>query len=315
MLKFVFLCIFALILAVKSDDEFSYFGIINSPFQWNFHCRENFSKILEPPNNDQPLIVYECPFPSFPIEISPIEIDLTFFCRSTSRLVWLIIDFYQFPIENLTIRPEKFDFEIKLNEKIFVNQSKTDVERFQHRSIFINAFYIPFEFLQSILDENIEISIKIKNQNQLNRCEFLLDDRSTWKHFLDEQCPSNQSKTLVLRHGICHFFSNRFDENLKFDQLFIFCFCFRTKTIERPRSNDVNISLPVNENINFEFLTEENYRLALAILAQTHFNSDRLKLIFIFILLIFVVFLLYIVSFHFYLRRRANFLRSNSLLS
>src|SRR5690348_14361639 len=86
---------FNIIILINANQKF-HFGIINHYTQWYFHCPQNLTKILDPPLNDQPLISYECPQPSLSIEILPIEIDFTFLCRLQSRLIWIIIDLYQY---------------------------------------------------------------------------------------------------------------------------------------------------------------------------------------------------------------------------
>ena len=92
---FFSIIIFDLSIFIHGNEQF-HFGILNHHTQWYFYCPRNISKILNPPSNDQPLISYECPYPSLPIEILPIEIDFTFLCRSESRLIWIIIDLYQY---------------------------------------------------------------------------------------------------------------------------------------------------------------------------------------------------------------------------
>ena len=199
---------FSLLVCIAADGQF-YFGVLNHHTQWQFHCPGNLTKFSNPPTNEQPLISYECPYPSLPIEIVPVELDLTFLCRLPSRLIWIIVDLYQYNTFSWLIDSKEIDIRVQLNNQISLTDFKSEMTNYTYRLILINAFYLPFESIQTLADQPVEISIVIQHVNQLNRCEFLIRENSSWQTFLDEQCHSNRSKTLSVEYARCHFVSNR----------------------------------------------------------------------------------------------------------
>lgn len=201
-----FITFFDIFLLIHTNEHFQ-FGIINHHTQWYFHCPENNTKMLAPPSNDPLLISYECPLPSLVIEILPIEIDFTFLCRPQSRLVWIIIDLYQYNTFFPLISNEDIEIKLELNNKIQINNRTNDTTNFTNRFILINAFYIPFESIDILLNKQIQINIEIKNLNQLNQCYFFLKDNYLWKTFINDNCDSVESNTLFIQSAKCHFYS------------------------------------------------------------------------------------------------------------
>lgn len=191
-------------------NEPLYFGVINHNTQWQFHCPLTQPKILNPPINDQPLISYECPNQLSAMEILPLEIDFTFLCRMPSRLVWIIIDLYQFNTFFWLIDRNNIDIKIEFNNQIQLNNSKTEAKNYTNRLILIDAFYIPIESINSILDKPIEINIQIQNLNRTNQCQFSVKDNILWKTFVENNCDSMKSKTIFTEHAKCDFYAPKF---------------------------------------------------------------------------------------------------------
>ncbi|CAF4532121.1 unnamed protein product [Rotaria sp. Silwood2] len=148
----LFINIFDIFLLIHGNGPF-YFGIINHNTQWHFHCPQNHTKILNPPLNEQPLISYECPHPSSTMEILPLEIDFTFLCRLQSRLIWIIIDLYQYNTFLWLINRNDIDIKIELNNQLGINNSKIESKNYTNRLILIDAFYIPFESIDILLNK------------------------------------------------------------------------------------------------------------------------------------------------------------------
>jgi hypothetical protein len=196
-ISFYFLLFFFIFI---NANELYQLGIINHHIQWHIHCPENNIRIINPSFNDQPLIPYQCPYGSLPIDIVPIEIDFTFVCRLESRLIWIIVDTYQYNDWLWSKNIERTNISIKLNEKIVVNQSKSEIANYKNRFITINAFFIPFENLEILSDEFIEIFIRI------NQCKFYIKEKSTWNDVMMKNCQSIQSKTLQVQYAQCDFF-------------------------------------------------------------------------------------------------------------
>lgn len=296
---------------INANEQF-HFGIINHETQWYFHCPQNNTKIGNPPSNEQPLISYDCPYPSSSIEILPIEIDFTFLCRLSSRLVWIIIDLYQYNTNFWLIDSKNLEVKIELNNQIQVNNSKIELKNFTNRYIIINAFYIPFESIEILLNEEIEMNIQIRNLNQLNQCQFLLKDNYSWKTFLDQNCHSDQSTTFFIQDAKCDFYSNPLISSNTNVQVEV----IDDQSTSIP---DLNIILsikqdpPIKPNItinsipyyNRYFLLEEHYRQILLSLTRLTRYSILLKLIFIFliiILIILILFFLYMLCYHYRIR-------------
>ncbi|CAF1330255.1 unnamed protein product [Adineta ricciae] len=197
--------LFNLFRLIDSNDLI-HFGVINHDTQWLYHCPNNITKISSPPSTDQGSISYECPSRSKLIEIFPIEIDFTFLCRLQSRLIWLVIDLYQYTTELSSMKTKNFEIKLLLNKKIQLKNSQTELKIFPTHSIFVNALYIPFESIESLLNQHIEIDIEIQNSNQLNSCQFLLKDSQLWQTFIKKlNCNSIQSNTFHILNSTCHF--------------------------------------------------------------------------------------------------------------
>jgi len=175
-------------------------GIINHDTQWYIHCLENDTRIINPPLNDQVLIPYQCPYPSLSTDILPIEIDFTFVCRLQSRLIWILIDLYQYNVESWIINPEQVNISLIINQQIQIKDYKSEINKYQNRFIIINAFYAPFESLEILANKYIEVFV------QINQCRFYLHENSTWNDVLHKNCNSIESKTLTVQYAQCDFF-------------------------------------------------------------------------------------------------------------
>ncbi|CAF3364776.1 unnamed protein product [Rotaria sp. Silwood1] len=339
----LFINFFNILLLIHANQSF-YFGIINHPTQWYFHCPQNHTKILDPPLNEQPLISYECPHRSSTMEILPLEIDFTFLCRLQSRLIWIIIDLYQYNTFLWLINRNNIDIKIELNNQIEIKNSTIESKNYTNRLILIDAFYIPFESIDLLLNKQVEINIQIKNLNQLNQCQFFIKDTYLWKTFMNNHCNSIQSKTLFIQYAKCDFHLNK---TIPTDTNLLEKHTFQTVTINN--IPDFNANLSVNkeklttttttaqlDNIeqnkslilttnsmpynNHYLLIEENYRQILTLLTHSTINSKLLKLICIFliiILILLIILFLYMYYYHYYLRLELSTLsirKSSSLL-
>lgn len=182
---------------ISANTDLYQIGIINHHIQWHIYCPENQTRIIKPILNDQPLITYECPFDSLPVDIVPIEIDFTFICRLQSRLIWMIIDLYQYNDWLWSKNLEQIQIEIEFNRQIRLNQSKTEITNYKNRFIFINAFYIPFEQIDSLSNQTIDVFIRV------NQCQFYLTENLTWTQLIHEQC---QAKTLNVQYARCDYY-------------------------------------------------------------------------------------------------------------
>ncbi|CAF5024486.1 unnamed protein product [Rotaria sp. Silwood1] len=237
----LFINFFNILLLIHANQSF-YFGIINHPTQWYFHCPQNHTKILDPPLNEQPLISYECPHRSSTMEILPLEIDFTFLCRLQSRLIWIIIDLYQYNTFLWLINRNNIDIKIELNNQIEIKNSTIESKNYTNRLILIDAFYIPFESIDLLLNKQVEINIQIKNLNQLNQCQFFIKDTYLWKTFMNNHCNSIQSKTLFIQYAKCDFHLNKTlptDTNLHEKHTF--------QTVTISNIPDFNTNLSVNK--------------------------------------------------------------------
>jgi hypothetical protein len=184
---------------INANDQY-HLGVINHHIQWHIHCPQNNTRLLNPPLNDQPLISYQCSSASLPIDIVPIEIDFTFICRSESRLIWIIVDVYQYNDWLWSKNSEKLNISIKLNQQIEIQDMKNEIKTYENRLIIINAFYIPFESLEILFNQKIEIFIRI------NKCIFFINENSTWDEMIYQNCHLIQSKTLLVQSARCDFF-------------------------------------------------------------------------------------------------------------
>lgn len=193
----VFLIILFFIFSYANEQY--HIGIINHNIQWHISCPQNNTRKINPPLNDQPLITYQCPYGSLPIDIVPIEVDFTFLCRLEPRLIWIIVDIYQYNDWLWSENIEQLNISIKINEQIEIKDYKSEINNYKNRFITINAFYIPFENLENFLNKKIEIFIRI------NQCKFYIYDNSIWNDIIQKQCHSIQSKTLQVQHAQCDF--------------------------------------------------------------------------------------------------------------
>lgn len=300
----IFFCLYFGVL-INGDDLF-HFGIINHHTQWLFHCPNNNTKIFNPPSNEQPLISYECPHQSALIEIVPIEIDFTFLCRDQSRLIWMIVDLYQFNADIWPLTDQNLRIQIYFNDRIPVINSKIESKNYTNRLIIIHAFYIPYESIELLLDQSIEMTISIQNIHQSNQCQFFLKDIQHWRSYLDEHCHSNPSSTLLIQFGQCHFYSKSLPPR-------------ENSTII---INDDRIAIiPINEIQSNQTITrdsyhliEENFHQILASLSHSSRYSMLLKLIFLFlilILLVLILFFLYMLCYHYHLRSRSSSMKNS----
>jgi hypothetical protein len=183
----------------------SYFGILNHQTQWHMHCSSDQTSILHPSLNERTVISYQCPSASTSIEIVPIDIDFTLLCRSTSRLLWIIVDFYQYNSWLKTFENDDLKVSIRLNEEIFLNNSKSEMNHYRNRSILINAFYIPFESVEPLGKRAIDVEIRVENVNRSNQCLFSLRENFTWNELKEENCHSDQGRSIFVQYARCDF--------------------------------------------------------------------------------------------------------------
>ena len=284
---------------ISANSDRYQLGIINHYVQWHMHCPENQTRIINPTLHDQPLITYECPFDSLPVDIVPIEIDFTFICRPSSRLIWMIIDLYQYNDRLWSTHREQFHIDIELNQQIRLNQSKTEISNYKNRFIIIHAFYIPFEHLNPIFNQTIQASIRV------NDCQFSLTDNLTWTQIIHEQC---QAKTLNVQHAKCDFYP-KFERQTNEEKE-------NTTTIP-----DFHVVLQIDQETTIPMTTlpsyvlsfDAHYKQILSTLNIIVRTSSLLTYIFIFTLIslvLLVIFFLYILCYHYHMRTK----RKSSLL-
>lgn len=302
----VYLSFFKIFIIINANEHF-HFGIINHRTQWNVHCPENITKLLEPPSNDQPLIYYECPRRASTIEILPIEVDFTFLCRLQSRLVWFIIDLYQYNTHFWLINNNDIEIQVNLNNEIQIEKSKIEIKNFTNRFIIINAFYIPFESINNLLTKSIEINIQIKNRYQLNQCQYQIQDNYLWKTFIENNCDLEQSKTFLIQYAKCDFYSK---QNFQSNNL-------STNTSLYDQSTRINFEQTSISYHHHFLLLQENYRQILSTLTHSKTNTLLLKLTFLFLLIILIVlvlFFVYMLCYHYHNRlRSSSFVRETSV--
>ncbi|CAF1156217.1 unnamed protein product [Rotaria sordida] len=307
--SYQFLLLLLLFIFINTNEQY-HIGIINHNTLWYIHCPQNNTRIINPPNNDQPLIPYQCPYPSLSIDILPIEVDFTFICRLQSRLIWIIVDLYQYNFWSWPINIQPLNISIKLNQNIQIKDYKSETTNYTNRFIIINAFYIPFESLEILLNEKIEILIEI------NQCSFYINYNSTWNDIIHKNCNSFQSKTLHVQYSYCDFFPNLIPiETTRELQVEIFD---STTT----HISDFNVILSVDEQqtiesttrfANYHLIFDENYRKILSTLLIIRTKSNLLIYIFIFTiitLILLIIFFIYILCYHYH--HRSN--RQSSLL-
>jgi len=300
-MKFIwFLSFFILefVVFLQANPDFQ-FGILNNPTEWTFHCPQNHTKTVKPSPTNQPLIPYECPIRSSTIQILPLEIDITFLCRSQSRLIWIIVDFYQYNTDFSLFDTNDYQIRIHLNHQIDIQQSKIERKNFTNRLIIVNAFYIPFESANSILNQQIHISIQIQNPNQLNWCQFEIKDNLTWESFLQQKCNQlDQLKTYTIQSAQCDFYSKEIPTTT-------------TVTTTTDSSNINQTKFSFNYDHHHYLLSEEKYHKLLATISRSTLNAILLQLIFIFLLIILVVltlFFVYMLCYHYHDRTQSSLL-------
>lgn len=202
-----FLSFFFFFLVLINANQHYDFGIINHQTQWHIHCPHNDTAlIIRPPFNDRSLTRHQCSSSSESIHIIPIEIDFSFLCRSSSRLLWVIIDLYQYNAWLAAFQARDMIVSSRLNGQMSLNDSKSEINHYKNRSILINAFYIPFESLDGLRRESIEIQVEIRHTDRSTRCSFILQDALTWMEFMEDHCQTDQSRALSVRLARCDFF-------------------------------------------------------------------------------------------------------------
>jgi len=304
---------------IHANEQF-HLGIINHNIQWHIYCPQNNTRIINPPINDQPLITYQCPYGSLPIEIVPIEVDFTFLCRLQSRLVWIIVDVYQYNDWLWSKDIEQLNISIKLNQEIQIKDFKNEINNYKNRFIIINAFYIPFESLDIILNKKIEISIRI------NQCIFSINENSTWNDIIHQNWDSVESKTLHVQHAQCDFFPklvfqkkffffkkiffrsipidtnqhlqvDNFDDNTtNVPDFHVVLSIDGQKSIETTTTMTTTAQLP-----DYHLLFNEHYQKILSALVIIKRTSNLITFIFIFtiiILVLLIIFFIYILCYH-----------------
>jgi hypothetical protein len=199
-----------IISSIHSHEQLSnYVGIINHRTQWHMDCPSiDTIDIVDPAILDeQTSIVYQCPLSLSIMTIVPIELDLTFLCRSSSRLLWIIVDLYQYDRSHLNGTSSTMDVDVTLdiNRYIRLNDSKHDVHYYRSHSISIYAFYIPFESIDIGRTDPIDIRLRIQHRFRLNQCQLELNDSLTWANMIEHQCQTEQARTLTVRHARCDF--------------------------------------------------------------------------------------------------------------
>ncbi|CAF4612909.1 unnamed protein product [Rotaria sp. Silwood1] len=287
-----FLLLLLLFVFINANEQY-HIGIINHNIQWYIHCPQNNTRIINPPINDQPLIPYQCPYPSLSIDILPIEVDFTFICRLQSRLIWIIVDLYQYDLWPWSINIQQLNISIKLNQNIQIKDYKRETTNYTNRFIIINAFYIPFESFEILSNEKIEISIKI------NQCSFYITDNSTWNDIIHKKCNSSESKTLYVQHSYCDFFPNLIPTETHHElQVEI----FDDTTTHIP---DFNVILSVDEQQTIESTTlftdyhsilDEHHRKLLSTLVIIRKNWNLLIYIFIFTIVILILLIIFFIT-------------------
>lgn len=326
----IFLLLLFDVLHGNINDQY-HLGVINHHTQWQIHCPNNSTRKLSPPINNQPLISYQCPHGSLPLNIIPIEIDLTLICRSESRLIWIIVDVYQYNEWLWSNNAEQLNISIEFNEQISIKEWKSEVKHFQNRLIMINAFYIPFESLTNLFDEQMKISIRI------NQCYFHIEENSTWNDLIINQCHATQSKSLLVQSSHCHF-TPKFVLSLSMIFLRLkFFFFLRLIPVESTSSSPVRLDEPTTDIPDFHVIlsideqqtlksTTESSHTDYYLLFNEHYKnlfstltiliraSNLLTYVFIFTIIIFIlllIFFLYVLCYHYHTRSKR---RTSSLV-
>ncbi|CAF1316042.1 unnamed protein product [Adineta ricciae] len=273
-------------------------GIINHQTQWHIHCENNYTQIVQPPLNNQILVPYTCPVSSLAIEILPIELDLTFLCRSQSRLIWIIIDLYQYQTWPMSINSNQVNISLVINHEFRIKDYKSEINQYDNRFVLINAFYIPFESLNKLLDRSVEVFIEI------NQCQFFIRDNFTWNDVLQSNCNSFETRSLLAQSGQCNFFpklvsTTSNDNTTEIPDFHVVLSIDQEKPIETTTALS-----------EYQLLFDEHYqKILIAIWRATHL----LKYVFIFttiILILLTIFCIYILCYHF----RHRVIQRSSLL-
>jgi hypothetical protein len=111
-----------------------------------------------------------------------------------------MVDVYQYNDWLWSKNSEKLNISIKLNQQIEIQDMTNEIKTYENRLIIINAFYIPFESLEILFNQKIEIFIRI------NKCIFFITENSTWDEMIYQNCHLIQSKTLHVQSARCDFF-------------------------------------------------------------------------------------------------------------
>ena len=196
---------------------------------------------------------------------------------------------------------------VELNDQISIIDSKIEQKNYTNHLIIINAFYIPFESIEILSNQQIHIHIQIRNLHQLNRCNFLLKTNLLWETFLNETCHSDQPQNFLIEHAQCDFYSNQIHSIDQIELIENY-----SSTLPYPY-----MIIPINDNqsisernetyhsISFEhyyFLLEEHYRQILLSLSRSTRNPILLKLTFtilLIILFLLILFFLYMLWYHY----------------
>ena len=194
--------IFFVLLVQFNAQTNTYLGIVNHQTEWHFQCAPNRSEIFNPFYNE----TFRCRSSSLNFSMIHSEIDFTFLCRKSSRLIWIIVDLYQYQSWLNTLDIKDLFLNVGLNHRIILNDSRNELHNYRNRSILINAFYVPFERIEMIRKESIDILIEMNYRRiYLNRCLFNLKDDLTWMEWMEQHCNSDHSRMFLIRSAKCYF--------------------------------------------------------------------------------------------------------------
>ncbi|CAF1128760.1 unnamed protein product [Adineta steineri] len=287
---------------INANEQYE-IGIINHQTKWHIHCLQNDTRIINPPLNEQALIPYQCSYSTLSIDIIPIEIDFTFVCRLQPRLIWIIIDLYQYNILPISINSEQLNISLVINQEIQIKDYKYEINKYKNRFILINAFYIPFESLDNLLNKSIDIFV------QINQCRFYINENSTWNDIIHNKCNTIESKTLNVQSAQCDFFSkSKPTETIVNQKIEQFDDDDNDNTTNIP---DFHVILSIDQQKPIETTTQlydnyslfdEHYRKIISIIGRA---ANLITYIFIFttiILTLLIIFFIYILCYHYHIR-------------
>lgn len=182
-------------------ELYSGFGIINHQTKWYFSCSKNQTELVYAFDGN----VYPCQSSHLVHRFTPMEIDFTFFCRHTSRLLWFIVDLYSFDSPHNPNYAHDLLVSIELNQQVIIRELKQEQRLLKNSSIMVNAFYIRFEEIFRIQMETIKLEIKIRRKNDLSRCYFNFADEQTWSEWISTGCYSDRSQPFETSSNYCEF--------------------------------------------------------------------------------------------------------------